>query len=119
MHRGPLDGPVGLSGACVYTSGGTGRSSAWIIFDEGAEWCTGTGNCYDGLFGSGIGANIDLASIATHEWGHVGGLGHYGYEGNLCDFGADQLTMCPDYEPGSERWRTLERHDIDSFRARY
>lgn len=122
IHRFNLDGgggTLGLSGYCQYTSGGTGRATSWIIFDSSEEWCLDTGNCYDGFLGSGIGANIDLWSVASHEWGHVAALGHYDAADPVCASTESQATMCPSYTPGSERQRTLQTHDIDSFRARY
>lgn len=122
MHRANIDdggGFAGLSGYCYYTAGGTGRHSAWIIFDESEEWCLGTGDCYSGLFGTGIGADIDLWSIATHEWGHVGALGHYAGTDTICGNNDQHATMCPSTRPGTERDRSLELHDTASYRARY
>ncbi len=122
MHRFNIDGgggTVGRSGYCEYLSGGTGRFSSWIIFDKSEEWCLGTGDCYDGFLGTGLGANIDLWSVASHEWGHVGALGHYAANDGVCADNDAQATMCPKFTPGSERLRTLEPHDIDSFRLRY
>lgn len=122
MHRFNLDGgggTLGLSGYCEYTSGAVGRGTSWIIFDQSEEWCLGTGNCYDGFLGLGAGANIDLWSISSHEWGHVGALGHYAAIDFVCTDNESQATMCPSYKAGTERMRTLQPHDIDSFRARY
>lgn len=122
MHRFNLDGgggTLGLSGFCQYTSGAVGRATSWIIFDQSEEWCLGTGDCYSGFLGTGIGANTDLWSIASHEWGHVGALGHYAATDGVCADNDGQATMCPSYKGGTERMRTLQPHDIDSFRARY
>lgn len=110
MHRFNIDdgsGTLGLSGYCQYTSGGTGRFSSWIIFDSSEEWCTGTGNCYDGFLRTGLGADIDLWSIATHEMGHVSAIGHFESDDPVCEDNDSQATMCPFYSPGSERQRTL------------
>lgn len=124
MHRFNLDGGGGLagfSGYCYFPSGGTsvGRQSAWIIFDSSEEWCLGTGDCYDGVAGTGVGADVDLWSIASHEWGHVGALGHYLGTDTVCGNNDSHATMCPSTRPGTERDRSLQSHDSASYRLRY
>lgn len=113
-------GTLGLSSRCELTAGSfVSRAGADIIFDSSEEWCYGTGNCYDGFLGTGIGANIDLWSVAAHESGHVSAIGHYDGGSSLCANNESQATMCPSYSPGSERWRSLSSHDIETLRAYY
>lgn len=123
MHRAPFGdgggGTLGISSYCYYSSGATGRADAFILFDEDEEWCLGTGDCYDGVLGSGIGANIDLWSVAAHEMGHVSAIGHFSGSDDVCDDDGPKNTMCPTYSAGSEQERSLEGHDIGSFRLRY
>ena len=121
LHRFNIDGGggvLGLSGYCIYTNTNT-RATGWIIFDSSEEWCLGTGDCYDGFLGLGVGANIDLWSVASHEWGHVSTLTHYTASDAVCEDNGGQATLCPTYKPGTERQRTLETHDRASLDRRY
>jgi hypothetical protein len=119
IHYTPIDGGGGTLGRASYcsTANNTIRYSGWIQFDSGEEWCTGTGDCFDGVFG--IGANIDAWSIATHESGHVSALDHFSAGSGICGDNSNQATMCPYYTPGSERQRDLAPSDADSLRYYY
>jgi hypothetical protein len=121
LHWTNIDGGGGVLGQSAYcsrsASGVTSRWTAWIQFDSSEEWCTGTGDCFDGVLG--FGANMDLWSIATHESGHVGALDHYDAGSSICADNENQATMCPYYTAGSERQRTLAPSDADSLRHYY
>ena len=119
IHYTGIDGGGGTLGRSSYcsTANDTIRYSAWIQFDSAEEWCTGTGDCFDGFLG--IGANIDAWSVATHESGHVSALGHYSASSSVCSDNSSQATMCPSYKPGTERQRDLASSDIDSLRYYY
>ncbi|MEA2434116.1 MAG: Matrixin [Actinomycetota bacterium] len=71
----------------------------------------------------------DMWAVASHEFGHAGGRitggpgdqGHWPESSNLCpDLLNDRRhTMCPSYDFIGTVMRTLERHDIDTFRNAY
>jgi Matrixin len=121
-----IDGSSGALGVTITCANSVEIRTSQLVFDKDEEWCTGTGNCYDGVFGTGVGANFDLWSIATHEWGHMTGFtgpfanGHFDPDAAICE-GTDeaQQTMCPYYQAGSERWRTTNTHDEHTFQDAY
>ncbi|HEX8001232.1 MAG TPA: matrixin family metalloprotease [Mycobacteriales bacterium] len=121
LHWTRIDGGGGVLGQANYCyrtyNGISARTTAWIQFDSAEEWCTGTGDCFDGVFGAG--ANMDLWSVATHESGHVSALGHFNGSSSICGDNADQATMCPSYKPGTERMRSLSSSDVASLRYYY
>ena len=111
-------GTLGQSSYCSLTAGTfVSRRTAWIQFDSSEEWCTGTGDCFDGVLG--IGANHDLWSVASHESGHVSALGHYSSSSSICGDNDGKATMCPTINAGTERQRTLAASDTASLRQYY
>lgn len=82
-----------------------------ITFDKQERWYGGKAKPPRGRF--------DLWSVAAHEFGHATGFsGHFSAGTRLCK-GSGQNTMCPLIRRGSRAWRTLERHDRDTFRNAY
>ncbi|MGQ0466118.1 MAG: matrixin family metalloprotease [Sporichthyaceae bacterium] len=118
MHLRPYDGANRFAAYSLYCEGResqnqnqTFRQTSFITFDNAERWCAGSGDCGSGKY--------DLWSVASHEFGHVTSLGHYGKDDDACKDNQYQATMCANIVPGTERMRTLHPHDIDSFRARY
>jgi hypothetical protein len=101
---------------CEINSGGSYLLDFfYLAFDTGDDYYMGTGNAPS--------KSIDLWSTATHEIGHAMGWGpHFddnGTNNTICNNDSDQQTMCASYYAGSERQRTLEGHDKDTFTNRY
>lgn len=121
VHWTNIDGGGGVLGrsSYCYVTAGTfqSRSTAWIQYDSSEEWCLGTGDCFDGVFG--IGANMDLWSVASHESGHVSALDHVNGSSSICADNESQATMCPSHKAGTERQRTLSSSDVASLRQYY
>jgi hypothetical protein len=71
----------------------------------------------------------DMWAAASHEFGHAGGRitggpddeGHWPENSRLCPDLLDDRrhTMCPSYDFIGVVMRTLEHHDIDTFRNAY
>lgn len=60
----------------------------------------------------------DLASIATHEWGHgYGGwlITHFQTATDLCNNPSTKHTMCPTIAPGTSGARTTAEHDVHTM----
>jgi hypothetical protein len=85
-------------------------------FDSADPFYTGTGTPGE--------KQIDLQSIATHEWGHAtgwgssGGTNHFPEGWDVCTM-SPKHTMCPSIPEGKDYWRTLEEHDRDTFNNVY
>lgn len=83
-----------------------------LVVDKDEKWYTGTGDAGP--------LQYDLWSVTAHEWGHMfGWYGHYAQSESICANQASQETMCPFYNLGTERWRTLGTHDGHTFDAAY
>ena len=99
-----------------------------IKFDSTVTWYTGTGTP-----GS---TEVDLWSLAAHEFGHatgrgktfggkatVGGdgFGHFLDSSSLCNVNeADHHTMCQTNIATGQKWdRSLNTHDKDTFENKY
>jgi hypothetical protein len=102
VKYGYIDG----SGTCAaittkWVSGGTILQME-IKYDSAENWYTGSG--------TPAGDQIDLRSIAAHEFGHALGLRHT--TPNLyCPGNQYDATMCSGYTPGTTYKRTLEADD--------
>ena len=81
-----------------------------IEFDSDRSWYTGTGDSPDN--------RPDFWSIASHEFGHAVGFWNHLPAGE-CPNNSTKFTMCPTYDMGTERQRTLTAHDIHTFDAAY
>ncbi|MFT4647799.1 MAG: hypothetical protein ACI9X4_001013 [Glaciecola sp.] len=95
----------GLSGnsggvlAYVQTSG----SSGWTMrFYQGWNWADGPGSIG--------GSQMDLQSVATHEYGHALGLGHSG---------TNAATMAPSIGNGQTSTRSIHADDIAGLQDIY
>lgn len=118
---------LGLATVCDGGDANRRINSFTIAFDtaEDRDWYTGTGDAYDGFLGTGLDADPDLWSVASHEWGHVTGHigspngGHWYEDWAICPDGNYRHTMCPGVAPGSEMMRTLEEHDRHTFVSAY
>ncbi len=101
-------------------------TSFQIVFDRDEAWYWGTGDAGDRLI-QPLGCEADAWSAASHEWGHAHGYaragcdggGHFCESADICADNSDQHTMCPQYRPGSERWRTIEEHDKHTYQQAY
>jgi hypothetical protein len=106
-------GTLGVTQPCLFSSGSKrGHLRVFTLtFDSFERWYTRTG---------GAPANsIDAWSVASHELGHAMGSDHFRSTDPVCAANAGQQTMCPFYTPGSERLRTLGRHDVHTFNRVY
>lgn len=85
------------------------------VYDSETTWYTGTGDAPASAY--------DFLSIATHEFGHGTGFeGHFDQQqpwSGICANNASRPTMCAAEDPGRERLRTLENHDVHTFDAAY
>jgi len=92
-----------------------------LSLDSGVKWQTGTNDPNQ--------FEIDLLSIAIHEFGHGGGWSHF-FLGDTCSTTgpySDWNTMCatidvldpPGSELGKKFRRTLENHDIHTYENAY
>lgn len=112
IHRRAYDG---VGGVLARTFLCTRNGQLWsfqLSFDKGDRWYTGTG--------SPAANQADLQSVAAHELGHATGFaGHFSLSSALCADNATQHTMCAGHRVGTNRQRTLEEHDVDTFRDAY
>jgi hypothetical protein len=120
IHWSNLDyvgsGVIGFTRMCV-TAGRVSRFTIEIdsVLPTGFSWYTGTG--------TPGGTQVDLLSLATHEFGHATGwLGHFvNGDDVMCpaDDSPTPQTMCPVLDPGETFWRTLGVDDSHTFDAAY
>lgn len=109
MHYLPIDGPSGILGiATVCSVPGSGEiHSMQITFDSSESWYTGTGMPPE--------EQIDLWSVASHEFGHTLGIEHFESGDPIC-IPDERETMCPFYSPTLRIPAEHDRHGLD---ARY
>lgn len=87
-------------------------TSANIAFDSAESWYTGTN--------SPASTQMDLMSVAVHEFGHFTGFaGHFGSGESICANNSSIQTMCPFYNQGTKYQRSLEEHDKHTFQDAY
>lgn len=97
-------------------------SDADMKFDSGEDWYTGTGDAGNGVVGCFPGGcPTDAWSIATHEFGHMSGIGHYYLHDHdsVCQDSSSHHTMCRSNYRGTERDRTIAQYDRAAIQAIY
>lgn len=113
VHYGAIDGATGILGVTTWCipSGEYYLDAFRILYDSAEVWYSGSGDAPPD--------QRDVRSVSAHEFGHATGFyGHF-TASDLCgDVGTDQ-TMCGYYTPGTERFRTLETHDVHTFEGAY
>lgn len=110
---------LGVTGYCYYVASGS-RASSWTAYDTDRDWYTGTGDANDGLFNLCVtGCQDDFWSVVSHELGHAMGFDHFNSSDSVCGNNNGQHTMCPTYTGGTERMRTYEAHERESFNIVY
>ncbi len=83
-----------------------------IRFDNvGTTW-------YMGVDSSVPSGQIDLRSVAVHEFGHSAGFAGHFTETSICS-GSTRQTMCQGTPAGTSYRRTLETHDKHTFVSAY
>lgn len=123
IHFRSIDGPslqqpgvnvVAETRTCAFS--GTGELYSFqMVFDNAEPWYVGTGDAAPN--------QVDLWSVATHEFGHAAGFAkHLDQDGDpngLCTNTPAEQTMCALTYPGSEAQRSLADHDKHTFSAAY
>lgn len=110
LSSGPFDGPLGVLAATFVSFNGSGFiSDADVQYDNAENWYTGPG--------TPGGSQIDLRSVAAHEFGHITGIDHS--QSSNCPGSSSDPTMCPYYTLGSSNFRTLETDDRNALAANY
>ena len=123
IHYRSIDGPslqqvgvntVAVTRVCSFS--GTGELYSFQMeFDSSEPWYNGTGDAAPN--------QVDLWSVATHEFGHAAGFAKHLDQGGdplgLCPNTAAQHTMCALTYPGTEHQRSLADHDKHTFSAAY
>lgn len=123
----PIDGPGGKLAVTVVCSfgGGSGSNqmqSFHMVFDRDEMWHTDPLSLPPPFA-------VDVWAVASHEFGHAtgritggpGGEGHFPERSDLCPdlLNPRRHTMCPSYDLVGVYMRTLEWHDVDTFKRAY
>ena len=135
LHYGALDGPgnkVAITSPCIHAApAGSGFAfELWSVnvqVDSAENWYTS--------YLKPTATQVDLWSVLTHEWGHMGGsivgqdgdgLGHFDEADNTICGGKSsgtRQTMCPLTLWGDTQQRDLQGspyyHDTHTFNAAY
>lgn len=124
VHYAYIDGNSGTNtlaatAVCYSTAtsaAGQGRMLRFsMTYDSGNTFYTGTGQPSS--------SQVDLYSVASHEFGHAaGGWGaHWDQQGqaSLCPTHSGRHTMCSTLEPGTNFMRSLNTHDAHTFETQY
>lgn len=101
--------PTGVMGRhhrCVNSAGLT--YSSQVVFNKDVRWYTGTGSP----------TAYDLWSVATHEFGHAAGLGHW-TGSSLCPRSSRIHSMCQGSTYRRDYKRSPELHDRHTFQSAY
>ena len=108
---GSRGGVLALTVVCYSTSSNQ-LTSANIAFDSTENWYVGTK--------SPASNQMDLFSVAVHEFGHFTGFaGHFDSGESICANNKSVQTMCPAYTVGTKWQRSLESHDQHTFLDAY
>ena len=130
IHYQDLDylgsGTLGVVYACFNNTTKVMGSFQFGI-DNDRDWYTGTGDANDGLLNQCVpSCQDDLWSLTSHEFGHATGFigpsstgGHHDEADSTCPESDARSTMCPSIQSGTERQRSLEPADYNSFTAAY
>jgi hypothetical protein len=119
IHFQNADKP-GYVKVCVWAAD-TNRiwSTNMNIDSSGTNWYTGSSEPASN--------QIDLWSVATHEWGHMSGsvtgggdgLGHFPESSTVCPTDASRQSLCPTIYAGTTWMWDTESHDEHTFQAAY
>ncbi len=104
-----IDGSLGIAGLTTKTIAGGHITWFKIEYDNQDNWYTG-----DGSPGSN---QVDMRSIAAHEFGHALGMSHT--QSSHCPGGSSDATMCSPYVLGTSYLRSLENDDKSGVSAAY
>lgn len=110
------DRPAGWNASCsAYTSAAQSFAKACKRFNS--YWHITESDVYFNHLRSWTRASVE--GIATHEFGHTGGLNH-DHAHECTDSPATRYTMCPEIpESDRDEWSSLEDHDIDDMNQKY
>jgi hypothetical protein len=119
VYQSPIDG-VGDTAAYVRAciSGSlNGTVLRYVMkFDSQEPWYTGSDPNVPNT-------QVDVQSVATHEFGHAGGWGPHFDDAapntGICQLTSTQETMCVTEQVGTSKGRTLEPHERAVFGVAY
>jgi len=114
VHYKDIDGgggTLGVTSTCALQSAPNTLRTFKMNLDDSENWYTGTG--------SPPGNQIDVQSVATHEFGHAAGAQHFPNNNQVCPNNSTMETMCPFYTAGTGWLASLESHDEHTFSNAY
>jgi len=118
-ETGALGQPNAL-GVTWHCTIGADRHSGNIAIDTDRDWYTGTGDANDGFLQQCIpSCQSDLWSVLSHELGHAMAFDHFGEDDPVCPNSDIRHTMCPSIYGGTERQRSFEIHEEETFHINY
>lgn len=125
VHWHTIADALGQESYCYFVVNGNPtdqKATSSVEFNkDDPVWYNGTGDSPGNIF---LGfcywdCSDDFWSVATHEFGHTMGFDHFSEADSVCPNSADRETMCPGIYQGTERQRTIEAHETQSFRDLY